>query len=267
MVSHNLGDFQKVMDAWLLRSSRELSSAINRRMFFLLVRVYSLLPPNSVDVQRAKIKEYLNTPIGYNGGLRRLDRKSQKPIGKARQFTLANKMVNAKLGKAGSPGLYGSEMKKASASLRRRAIGSVGYLKSPVVKAIKSINGHFTQWGGQLKAGFKKSDRNKEYVSSNAALVKIGAEYGISMAHGNVSMHKGAKSSTYPARPGINPKASAALSLGLAGGQEGKVGSMYDTAFARAFADEKDEMLRHLSDVMDSTANDAVLVSSGGKAS
>lgn len=267
MVTHNLGDFQKVMDAWLLLSTRELSGAVNRRMFFLLVRVYSLLPPKSVDAQRAKIKAYLNTPIGYNGGLRRIDKKTGKQIGKARQFTLANKIVNAKLGKAGSPGLYGDAMKKASASLRRRAIGSVGYLKSPVVKAIKSINGHFTQWGGQLRAGFKKSDRGKRTVSANAALVKIGAEYGISMAHGNVSMHKGAKSSTYPARPGINPTASAALSLGLAPGQEGKVGSIYDAAFSRAFSDERDEMLAHLSDVMDSTANDAVLVSSGGKVS
>lgn len=255
----NADDFGKVLDRWLLLTRQELSAAINRRMFYVLLRLYILIPPKSVQELRQKITSYLDESV--NSGMRRFDKKTGKQIGKRREFMRVHKIINAARGKAGLRGLYGEEMKAAAAKVRRRSIGSAGYLKSAVVLALRGIQPKFSQWGRRTKKA------NGIERAGNAELARIGMEYGVTGSHRNVAIMKGAKATVVAARPGMDPLAYVNLSIGIADKQEGRVDAIYRTAAAMAFADEKDEMLAHLGDVIDDAANKACSESQNGRAS
>ena len=159
-------------------------------------------------------------------------------------------ITQAKNKKAGNKGLYGEDMKKASASLMRRAIGSVGYLAAPVAKAIKKLQGHFSQFGGT--AGSVGGVRP---YAANKALVALAEEYGIT-DRSNVGLHKGAYSFTKEAKPGINPRVTADMALAISdGNQIPRVDARYNTAFSKAFNDERAEMTRHIAKRMQEHAN------------
>lgn len=255
-----LKEFQQAARECMLVSKRELSKAINARMFFLFVRVFALLPPQAVNAARQKIRQYLMTPIGEQ----RISKKTGKRVGRGRQLQRRHLIVQSK--QKNGEGLYGEEMKDAAAAFARRAIGSIGYLKSAVVRALRRLNGHFTQYGSTFKKGRRagmegKSASNPKQVGgvnvpinkygktqANAALLKVNAEYGF-LPDGNVGVHKGAKSSTYPARPSLDPTAMVQLSIGIADDQLGRVTSIYDAAMSRALRDETVEMRKHLAAV------------------
>ena len=263
-VQINVEEFSKVLRAWTIKSEQELAKALNRRMFFLLVRLYALVPPKNPQEARAKITEYMNAEVGPA----KFSKRTGKPLGKNRIFRRVNLIAQARAKEAGHKGLYGKTMRRASGSIRRHAIGSVGYLKAGVVRAIKFMNGHFTQWGGRTKKS------NGREINPNGALVKIGAEYGIFASAGNVTIFKGAKAFGYPANPGVNPRAIVGLSIGLGGGggvaklpdPMGRVSEIYDTAMAKAMADEMTELRNHLSDVIDDCADKACAESPNGRA-
>lgn len=231
------------MREYLTVTKSTLAEATNRRMFFLLARVFVLLKPHQLQSFRDKVRTYLNEPIGE----RRFDRKTGKKVGKARQLQRVHLIVQAKRRAAGEKGLYGDEMKKAAGKFRRQAIGSVGYLKSGVAKAIKQIRGSFTQFGGRTK---KSGGRD---ISPNAALVKLANEYGTSMD--NVAMHKGAKVYTTKAQPGLSPQAIADMAWNIKDGQDGNVSAVVNPAFQRAFADEAIEMRTELARRMQEVTN------------
>lgn len=256
-ITTNIAEFDKAMKRWLLLTQQELAKAVNRRMFFLLVRLYVLTPPQNPQAQRDKIRAYLNEPVGDS--MNRVSRKTGKRIGNARVFRRVNKIINAARGKAGQKGFYGPAMRKASGSFRKRAIGSVGYLKAPIVLAIRAFNGHFTQWGGKTKKA------NGREINPNAALIKIGADYGVFASAGNVSMFKGAKAQSRPAQPGWNPVASATMTLATKS-DTNRVDSIYTEAMSKALSGETTEILRHLGDVVDETANQACIESPNGRA-
>lgn len=252
--SSNAEEFQRVMRQWLLNSTQELSKAINRRMFYLLLRAYVLTPPQNLDAERRKIRAYMNVePEG-----RRFDRKTGKKVSKSRALRRVNLITQARNAKSGQKGLYGEAMKKASASVFRKAVGSVGYLKAPFVVALKQINGHFTQWGG-------KTSKKGRDVSPNSALVQIAGEYGVTMAAGNVGIMRGVRANCQAARPGVDPTAFASMKLGTTS-DIGRIESIANPAMQRAMDDELEEMKRHLADVIDDAADRACLTSPHGKA-
>lgn len=262
-----LDEFRQASKECLLATKRELSKAINARMFFLFVRVFALLPPQAVNAARQRIRQYLMTPIGEQ----RVSKKIGKLVGRGRQLQRRHLIVQSK--QKNGEGLYGKEMKDAAAAFLRRSVGSVGYLKSAIVRALRHLNGHFTQYGSTFKKGRRagmegKSVSNPQQAGgvnvainkygktqANAALVKINAEYGF-LPDGNVGVHKGSKSSTYPAKPRLDPTAMVQLSIGIADDQLGRVTSIYDAAMSRALRDETVEMRKHLAAVGQQVANE-----------
>lgn len=262
-------EFQQALRECLLNSKRELGKALNARMFFLWVRIFALLPPHNVVAAREKIREMLNNPVGD----RRFDKKSGKKVSRGRMLQSKHLIIQAKRSQEGIKGLYGADMKKASASFSRRAIGSVGYLKSAAVKIIKAFNGHFSQYGSKFKIGRRKGSEGYSVKSprqvggvnqvinkygetqANAALIRVNAQYNI-IGGGNVAIHKGAKAVAYTAKMGFNPRAIAVLNIGVADDQVNRVSGIYNGVVARAFADEQREMEEHLAAVGQSVADE-----------
>lgn len=250
--------FNEVMKRWLVTTSRELSVAVNARMAFLLMRMFVLIPPHRVQQKRDEIRAYFHQPIGD----RRKDKKTGKAVGRARQLRRVHLIAQARNSKAGKPGLYGEDMAKAAASLRRKAIGSVGYLKSGLIGAIKKFNatekfksGHFTQFGGSTKKSGGKQ------VSGNAAFMRLVDQYGGMQGTGNVAKHRGSKFEVWVAKPGlsgIKTEAWMQVSIGIADDQVQKVDAIYATAATRAFRDEREEMERHLAEKLANAADAAI---------
>jgi hypothetical protein len=243
--------FNEVMKRWLVTTSRELSVAVNARMAFLLMRMFALIPPHRVQQKRDEIRTYLNQPIGD----RRKDRKTGKMVGRARQLRRVHLIAQARNAKAGKPGLYGKDMASAAASLRRKAIGSVGYLKSGLIGAIRKFQGHFTQFGGATK---KAGGRQ---ISGNAAFMRMVQQYGGMQGTGNVARHRGSKFRAWPAMPGLGgskTEAKVELAIGIADDQVQRVDAIYATAATRAFRDEREEMERHIAQKLADAADEAI---------
>lgn len=243
--------FNEVMKRWLVTTSRELSVAVNARMAFLLMRMFVLIPPHRVQQKRDEIRTYFHQPIGD----RRKDKKTGKAVGRARQLRRVHLIAQARNAKAGKPGLYGEDMAKAAASLRRKAIGSVGYLKSGLIGAIRKFQGHFTQFGGSTK-----KSRGKQ-ISGNAAFMRLVDQYGGMQGTGNVAKHRGAKFEARTAKPGLSGGKTEAwmqVSIGIADDQVQKVDAIYATAATRAFRDEREEMERHLAEKLADAADAAI---------
>jgi len=215
------------------------------------MRMFVLIPPHRVQQKRDEIRAYLNQPIGD----RRTDKKTGKKVGKARMLRRVHLIAQARAKGTGKQGLYGEKMAKAAASLRRRAVGSVGYLKSGLIPAIRKFQGHFTQFGGS-----SKKSKGKQ-ISGNAAFMRLVREYGGLQGTGNVARHRGSKTDVWLAKPGFGGSKSeawASISIGIADGQVQKVNEIYTTAATRAFRDEREEMERHLAEKLEKAANDAV---------
>lgn len=252
----NSAEFKRVMDLWLLRSTQELSKAINRRMLYLMVRAYVLTPPKNPDEQRRKIRAYMNVEPQP----RRFDKRTGKLVGRksGRVLRRVHLIAQAKNAALGNKGLYGDDMRKAAGKVFRRAVGSVGYLKAGFVSAIKKLNGHFTQWGGRTRKA------NGRDISPNGALVRVAAKYGVTMSAGNVATMKGAKAYTREAQPGYSPAATVRITIGTER-PVGEVQAILDAAMNQAIADETEELKAHLADVVDECANQAVATSPHGK--
>jgi len=216
-----------------------------------LMRMFVLIPPHRVQQKRDEIRTYMQQTIGD----RRMDKKTGKAVGRARQLRRVHLIAQARNRKAGGIGLYGEKMKTASASLRRKAVGSVGYLKSGLIGAIKKFQGHFTQFGGS-----SKKSKGKQ-ISGNAAFMRLVREYGGLEGTGNVARHRGAKFQVSTAKPGLSgPKTEAwmNLSIGIADDQLERVNAIYTTAATRAFRDERIEMEKHLADKLAQAADEAI---------
>lgn len=211
--------------------------------------------------------------LSHLRNLRRIARGKAKGT---RPLIAANLIVQARRSKAAKgiasemgdtasrSGLYGDEMLRATQSFIRGAVNSVGYLKSCIVRSLKKLNGHFNQYGGfKRKVGRKAGHENysihnpKQFngvnvainkytrAEANSALTKIAAQYGLGPG-GNVAIHKGSKSTAYPAKPTKTMTAWTAISIGIADSQTGRVNGIYSTAMQKAMQDEMEEMKRHL---------------------
>ena len=143
------GKFDLAMKQYLLTTSRDLHKAINSRFFYLMVRLFVLVPPKSPGQERRRIADYLGTPVG---DINRKSKKTGKRVGTSRILKRVHLITQARAAKNptvnlnGGHGLYGKTMKKAASSFMRKAIGSVGYLRSAVVKSIRIYNRGFSQY-------------------------------------------------------------------------------------------------------------------------
>lgn len=233
-------EFQKALRQHLLSTRRELSDAINARFFFLLVRFFVLAPPRSIQQYRYKVREYLNEPVDAQP---RFSKKTGKRVSKIRTFRRVHKIIQANQRKAGEKGLYGADMKKAAASFRRRAIGSVGYMKACIVKALKQINGHFTQYGRSGKNAYPM----------NNGLMRVAREYGQN-ADVNVGIFKGSNAYSENAKPGINPRAYSHMTVAVQNDQFNNVATRMNQAFSQALRDETAAIQKHLLDAAKAAA-------------
>lgn len=230
--------FDAAWKEYVPKTKRSLSDAVNARTFFLMLRLYCLLPPKSPQSARNKILDYFNRPVGAT----RFDKKTGKKVGRSRELRLVHLIAQAKNFKAGNEGLYGPTMRTAAAKLRRRAAGSVGYLKSAVTKAIKKLSPSFQQFGGTRRA--RKGSAGVKSVAGNQALINLANQYGLPQE--NVSVHRGSSAYYYNAKSGFNPSSYVRLNIGLADNQIGNVEAIYAKAMQQAYNDEARELENHI---------------------
>lgn len=243
--------FNAVMREWLAGSSREYTKAMNSRMSFFLMRAFILVPPLRAQEKRDKIKSYLSAPIGP----KRV--KAGKAVRKANQLNRVHLIVNSK--SAQGRGLYGEEMRQAAATMRRMAIGSVGYLKSGIATAIKRFNGHFTQFGTSLEEAKNPKFKGKK-ISPTTAFAQLLQQYAPGEGAGNIAKHKGVKVRTMPATFAIGLRSVAAmvLSLKIKDGEQSRVSAIYSQAFMVALRDERIEMERVIAERLEAAAQKAI---------
>jgi hypothetical protein len=168
-------------------------------------------------------------------------------------------IAQSKEAKGGRRGLYGEEMKAAASALMRKAIGSVGYLRSGVVKMIRVYNKGFSQFQSAKWKPLSKPPGYKAPKRTNAALVSLANQYGLNEE--NVATHKGTKARGFQAVPGFNPTASVVMTAGIADSQYNRVAGIYNTAMQKAFDDETTEMVNHMTEAL--LANGKVLEDNG----
>ncbi len=254
--------FQRSLRQWASTTTRELSKALNARLFYMMLRFYALIPPMQVAAARQKVRVYLNTVLSARTRTLKSGKIKSRPA--RQQLNRAILIAQARRKKAGLAPFIPSEegfadkMSKAAAKIRRSGISGQGYLKSSVVKVLKALNGGFAQWGFAAKSGGKGSlGLTKPAVPPNAALAKIGAEYGLDASAGNVGVFKNSKGAVQLATPGVNPAAVASLNIGLIDGNDAKVAAVMNPALSRAIADERAEMDRYLTAVAQDIAKQA----------
>ena len=248
MITSNIEEFHSVMRKWLANTEKALPEAINSRMFYVLLRVFIMIPPHDAAAERAKIRAYLSEPVnttykhaGYG--------KNKKGF----PVTRGGLILQYRRKKLGEPNLRGEEFARAQKKFQSINVGAAGYLKSALVKAMKQINGHFTQTGGQKKRVGAKGEK----TSPNAALAQISAEYGINIV-GNIGAMKGSKASIRAAIAGFSPSSSVETTTKIRDDQMGKVEAIYNTAAARAMADEMAAMQAHLTEQVEQAAEEAL---------
>ena len=245
--------FDAAMKTYLLSTKRDLHKAINARFFFLLVRLFVLVPPKSPGQERRRIADYLGTPVG---DINRKDRKTGKRVGKSRLLRRVHLIAQSKETKAGRRGLYGEEMKRAASAFMRKALGSVGYLRSMVVKGIRVYNRGFSQFQSAKRKPLVKPAGYKPPQKTNAALVSLANQYGL--PEENVAVHKGTKARGYEAIPGFNPTASLTMTAGIANDQYSRVAGIYNPAMQRALDDELKELEAHMTEALLINGDDLV---------
>jgi hypothetical protein len=239
--------FDRAMLLLAKHSKRGVAAAINARLFFILVRMLVLLPPRSMKQSREAIRAYLNAPIGAT------TKKSGRKIAKSRQLKRvhliaqsknADNPIEIKNRLASSRGLYGDRMKAAAASIRRRAIGSVGYLKSGALKAIRRLSPGFTAAGATRKSAGSEGKKVEQVFKANSAYVRLAKEAGVEIE--NTAVHRGTNAKVYASQDGINPTAHARIVAGVAEGQESRVDAIYSQTGSKVMADEYAEMQKML---------------------
>ena len=237
--------FDEALKTNLLSTKRDLHKAINARFFFLMVRLFVLVPPRSPAQERRRIADYLGTPVG---DINRKDRKSGKKVGKSRIFRRVHLIAQARNQKQGGRGLYGERMKDAASELMRKALGSIGYLRSAVVKSIRIYNRGFAQFESAKRKKLKKPSTAKPVPPTNKALLALANQYGLPQE--NVAVHKGTIARGVQAVPGWNPTAFVSMRTGIADNQYSRVAGIYNPAMQRALDDELKELEAHMTEAL-----------------
>lgn len=219
-------NFDAAIRQALLSSKRTLGAAVNARMFFLMARVFMLVPPSDPQAVRSKFRDYLNT-----------DRRVYR-------------IANARARQSGGGPLLGQALDDEVLRIRRRAMGGVGYLRAVVVRAIKRF-GSYNQFG--------RRSRNGKWGKLNAASVRLANQYGV--ATGNVAIFRrsSVRNDSRRALEGWNPVALVDMSGDAQ--NAAAVAAIYRPAVQRAMDDEADEARAHVA----GTVADAVAEAGSGR--
>jgi hypothetical protein len=157
-------------------------------------------------------------------------------------------IAQARNQKQGGRGLYGKRMKDAASELMRKALGSIGYLRSAVVKSIRIYNRGFAQFESAKRKKLKKPSTAKPVPPTNKALLALANQYGLPQE--NVAVHKGTIARGVQAVPGWNPTAFVSMRTGIADNQYGRVAGIYNPAMQRALDDELKELEAHMTEAL-----------------
>jgi len=261
--------FQKAVKEYIANSDKELSAELNRRMFYVLLRVMVLIPPMSISAAKQKAKNYLEAFVSL--GVAKRGESGKKPASK--MLRRIHLIAQGRLKRAGKKPLLPFEIKQQSAtpksdlrkslgSIRRAAISGQGYVKSAVVKALDrlsraNLGRAFSQYG--RAAVVRKSGKvSRPEAQPNAALLKIAAEYGANNPLGqssNVGIFRGTKANVTPAKPGFSPQAVAEMLGYVRTGEEAKVNGILASAFQRALNDEAAQLVAKMAEKAQAVAD------------
>lgn len=210
----------------LLATKRTLGAAINTRMFFLLARVFMLVPPSNPQSVRDRFKAYLNT-----------DRRVYR-------------IANARARQSGGRPLTGAALDAEVLRIRRRAMGGVGYLRAVVVRAIRKF-GTYNQFG--------RKNRKGVWGKLNAASVRLANQYGVATANVSIFRRSKVRNDSRRALEGWNPVA--LVDMSGEAQNPSAVAAIYRPAVQRAMDDEAEEARAHVAGVV----ADAVAEAGAGK--
>jgi hypothetical protein len=118
-------EFQQAVRECLASTSRELSVAVNSRMFAIAVKAFKAMRPIDKAGRRKVVEAYLRAPPSKARVKWRIRRGNDfQPV------SLANLLVQKLRGERGEKGLYGQELRKATESFIKTEKSRVGYLRS-----------------------------------------------------------------------------------------------------------------------------------------
>lgn len=223
-VTVDTSQFQAALRKHLATTSRDLQWAITSRLAFVVMRAMKHLKPHSISGKRDEVRSYLFQVLESRGKLfTRGKRKGQ--VNTAKDHIIAHRIVQSNASK----GYYGREMTKATKEFTSRTIKSVGYMKAAMAHALTKLVGTVTI---QVQ-GKKERIVSKSFASLRSEFSPVGP------ATSSVS--------TISKGSGWNPFSSVNVELTkVRNGQESKVNSLYVSAVNRAFAEETEEMIRHM---------------------
>lgn len=241
VITIDSGGFHAALTQTIARSKRDIAEVLNMRAAAVLMRTFLLLEPRDPQAKRNEVRAELNTEIGERTRVIQSGRNAgmRKRLGRSRQFQAKHRILQWLRAKSGKPGLYGAEMRKEAGRFSRGRVASVGTVKALIVKMLRGVMPGFTQFG----AVTAKSKGHQ--VKGNAMLIKLAGQY--NHAASNVGAARNSTSTADRAKPGLNPVVQVGGWLDVDNGQESRVDARYTQAATRAFADERVEMLNHIS--------------------
>ena len=108
--------FDRAVKIGLEQTTRSMAEFMRARMFFLLVRMFVLMPPRNVQTQRVRIANYLGQTLG---DINSVSKKTGKRLGKTRLLRRVHLIVQARNAKEGKIGLHGATMREACSAARK----------------------------------------------------------------------------------------------------------------------------------------------------
>lgn len=126
---------------------RDIAAEANQRSLNIAGRTFDNIKPGSGEGARTKrfeVKQYLSLILSSRLKMAQRGKRAGKFIrrgGRNRQLTRANLIVQARRAKEGKKGLYGKAMSAVTGKFVQRAQKSVGFIKSPLLPIITTLNG------------------------------------------------------------------------------------------------------------------------------
>jgi hypothetical protein len=139
-INFNDAEFQKTLEQYLSVTSRELSEALNAKLFYIAAGAAKKTP----KATREQIEQELGV-VGYRlefgkRGKILASSKRRKSINAITDSTsILYLIINRRLGRAGKKGAYGASMRLAVADLLAKRFRSVGTLKAGWTHAIRRL--------------------------------------------------------------------------------------------------------------------------------
>jgi hypothetical protein len=265
------GPAMNAFRAYALETNRELSAELMRRMFYICLRAFVLMPPRYIQEAKARAKAYIEAFRGNSaanvasvmqglgtatGKGKRLIQRRVNKVSKA-SLRLVHLIAQARRLKRGLPALTPRQIKVMAAGTKNaftKGVGSVrsgaaaqGRVKAAIVKVLDAlskanIGRAFSQYGKVAKVN-RAGVTVRPETPPNSALAKIAGEYGVGFnAKSSVGVMGGLRANVAAAKPGINPVVSFHLEGKIQADQVSKVNAKLAGGFQQALNDEKAQL-------------------------